>query len=107
MISLYGLFLGSQLILAAADQIPNFDFMPSCRGGAVDAGSTLENCANDEKSARDQLAKEWAKFPAADKANCSGATEEFAPSYVELLECLEMYRDVRTMPKDETPATDR
>jgi hypothetical protein len=97
MISLCGLFLGSQLIIAAADQVPQFDFMPSCRGGAVDADATVANCASDEKSAREQLAKEWAQFPAADKANCSQATEHFAPSYVELLECLEMYRDLKTM----------
>ncbi len=100
MISLYGLFLSSQLIVAVADQVPQFDFMPSCRAGAVGIGAPVDSCANDEKAAREQLVKEWAQFPAANKTGCSEETEHFAPSYVELLACLEMYRDVKTMPKD-------
>jgi hypothetical protein len=97
MISLYGLFLSSQLIVAVADQVPTFDVLPSCRGGAVDGMATLESCVNDEKNAREQLVKGWAQFPAADKTTCSEGTGHFDPSYVELLECLEMYRDVKTM----------
>jgi hypothetical protein len=62
--------------------------------------ATVDSCVNDEKSAREQLLKEWAQFPAADRTNCTQETEHFAPSYVELLECLEMYRDVKTMRKD-------
>jgi hypothetical protein len=60
----------------------------------------LDSCADDEKSAREQLVKEWAKFPGADKTSCTEETEHFAPSYVELLACLQMYSDVKSIPKD-------
>jgi hypothetical protein len=101
---LLGLLLGGHLVFAAADRVPEFDYMPSCRAGSESNATTLGSCVQDEKEAREQLVKEWAQFPATDKVRCTDETEEFAPSYVELLECLAMYRDVRTMPKDQNNA---
>jgi hypothetical protein len=53
---------------------------------------------SDEQAARDQLQKDWASFPASDKARCI-QPKEYLPSYVEWLTCLEMTRDVRAMRK--------
>jgi hypothetical protein len=73
-------------------QVPQFDFVPSCRAGAVGTESTLDSCVNKEKSARERLVKDWAQFPATETTICTQETARFSPSYVELLECLDMYR---------------
>jgi len=44
-----------------------------------------------EQQARDALQQQWSQFAAADKANCLQVEETAgAPSYVELLTCLQM-----------------
>jgi hypothetical protein len=54
-----------------------------------------QECLNDEKTAREDLAREWAQFSADDKATCTDETKNFNPSYVELLTCLETARDAK------------
>ena len=50
----------------------------------------------DEKSARDALAENWETFVANDRRVCLAETAaDGTPSYVELLECLNMARDNR------------
>jgi len=56
------------------------------------------SCLDDENLAREQLDKNWATFPASDKARCIHP-EEYLPAYVEWLTCLEMTRDVKEMRK--------
>lgn len=100
MISFSGLLLGLQLTATVADHVPTFDFMPSCRAGTESIMAPLDGCANDERNAREQLVKGWAQFPSADKTRCTEETEHFSPSYVELLACLQMYSDVKSIPKE-------
>ncbi len=57
-----------------------------------------QSCLDDENDARKQLDGTWTKFPASDKGRCIHANE-FLPSYVEWLTCLEMTRDVQQMRK--------
>jgi hypothetical protein len=67
-----------------------------------DGGSKVEQerCAQDEAAARDQLQPVWNQSSAADKAACLKETNiDGSPSYVELLTCLEMDRDVKLPPK--------
>jgi hypothetical protein len=81
--------------LPVADTAPKFDIAKECQaeGGAKDM---QERCATDERQARDQLEKEWSQFGASDKAQCNQeTTADGSPSYVEMLTCLEMARDVK------------
>jgi hypothetical protein len=102
MMPLAGLLLSSQLVVAVADRVPQFDFMPSCRGATAGGFGTLDSCATREKAARDQLTKDWSQFASADRSVCSEGTKQFSPSYVELLSCLQMYADVKKLRDGET-----
>jgi len=89
------------LVIAAADQVPSFDVNPTCRGAAATAGAGgrgLDVCVRTELGARDQLAQEWSTFPPADRTRCIQLTNMTRmPSYVQVLTCLEMARDARTL----------
>jgi hypothetical protein len=68
-----------------------------------------KNCVESEHAIRDELAKQWSSFSTADKTACTNeATMGGDSSYTELLTCLEMARDVRTLHSEsqnpETPA---
>ena len=89
----------------AADGVPVFNVKPTCQGtevAAVNPGQTLDTCLQKEEAARDQLSKNWANFPARDRTECSGAVTIGPPSYVDLLTCLEMRREVRLPPIETT-----
>ena len=77
-----------------SDTVPTFDIVRECRyeGGSA---ATVERCSQDETAALGQLKTEWVQFVGADKRSCMETTQigGFA-SYVELLTCLEMARDV-------------
>jgi hypothetical protein len=78
-----------------ADNVPKFDIAKECQseGGSK---AVLEKCAEDEANARAQLQTQWNQFGAVDKTACIRETSmDGTPSYVELLTCLEMARDVR------------
>jgi hypothetical protein len=78
-----------------ADAVPKFDIARECQfeGGAK---PMQERCAADESQARDQVQKEWTQFSPSAKAQCYEETNtDGTPSYVEILTCLEMERDVK------------
>ena len=95
-ISVSMIVVSSQLVVAVADRVPEFDIVRSCKldlaataGLSVD--QSLKNCVSDEKRARQQLGSQWSKFSASSKAECIpqekiGGT----PSYVSLITCLQM-----------------
>jgi hypothetical protein len=91
--------LGTRLLVTVADQVPDLDFMASCRVATI-AGTdaTSQTCVRDEQSARDQVAKEWSQFSRPDRASCVAEVSGFKPSYVELLTCLEAARDAKLRP---------
>lgn len=105
--------LGSSLITVAAD-VPTLKVEPSCKAAGAAGlmmGRTTESCLNDEKSAREDLVKNWSSFSADDKTHClSMVSTGGGPSYVELLSCLEMSRDAkkiaqgRKLENEPTPA---
>ena len=64
-----------------------------------DIQQTAEICLQDEQMARDQLAKDWASYPALAKSRCI-QPQEYLPGYVEWLSCLEMTRDTLQMLKE-------
>ncbi|MEI8155125.1 MAG: hypothetical protein WCG92_26630 [Hyphomicrobiales bacterium] len=100
----FALPLAVQLI-AAADGVPKLDVTPSCRGAAKSgyissAEDRLKSCIESELRTRDQLDKQWAEFPVADRTDCFAAIKGFQPTYSELATCLEMKRDLRKLRSD-------
>src|ERR1700710_3032527 len=105
--------LGSQLVIAVADNVPKFDIARSCRTDSADAYSptaglsaTIKRCIDDEQGAKDQLQTQWSSFRGSDRVMCTGETvgeksDESAmpPSYVELLSCLQDQKLARTLEK--------
>ena len=64
--------------------------------GSAGPKAVLEKCAEDEAKAREELQPQWSQFSAVDKTVCiRETTMDGIPSYVELLTCLEMARDVK------------
>jgi hypothetical protein len=111
-------FVGAIVILAATSTavakdggLPKLDIEAACHASerAVAAIITASNdmfssCMSDEKEARDQLDKNWATYPAVDKARCI-QPKEYMPGYVEWLTCIEMDRDVKAMRKEQPGPT--
>jgi hypothetical protein len=91
---------------AANDKVPQLDVEPSClaaEAAALVVGRTGDNCRNDEKNARDALAREWDSFSVADRGHCRSLIRTGGPpSYVELLSCLEVSRDARKIAEERT-----
>ena len=80
--------------VAVSDTVPKFDIVRECR---FEGGSTTEfdRCSDDESAAVRQLETEWAQFVGVDRRQCVvTATIGGVASYVELLTCLEMARDL-------------
>ena len=90
------ILIGLQLVMG--DQVPAFDIRPACRGTDI-AEMSQATCLEDERAALNDLIKEWGQFSVQDKAMCTDATENYNPSYVELLTCLEIARDAK-IPSD-------
>jgi hypothetical protein len=91
--------LAAALVLAA-DSVPTFEVEAFChRVAALDwPVGDADVCLRKERQARDQLARYWTQFHAADRSYCRElSTTGFDPTYTELLTCLELQRDVRNL----------
>ena len=78
----------------AHDRYPQ-ELWVGCQGGpAAQAGA--DGCVKSEHDARDLIARQWAAFTAAEKAQCINPGA-YLPSYGEWLTCLEIERDVRIL----------
>jgi len=91
---------------ACADDVPELNVEPVCRGIAQQAKDPGERggpdlaystCVQSEQAMRQKLSKEWATFAPADKAHCVGNEKGGYASYTDLITCLEMARDARKM----------
>ena len=101
------LALGAQLVMPVSNGVPTLNVDTVCTGIAQQGGSTFhdsavadekKDCIDSEHAIRDELAKQWSSFNASDKVHCTNeSTMGGESSYTELLTCLEMARDVRTM----------
>lgn len=109
------LALGAQLLTPVADGVPNLNVEQVCQGIAVQGGSSFhdpsipkqkQDCIDSEREVRQELVKQWSKFPAVDRRDCvNESTMGGDSSYTELLTCLEMARDVRTLGHDQDDTT--
>ncbi len=105
---LLGAAAGAALLIftaiALAADVPRLDVANACRAAAgADLGVKYDadRCLKSENDARDQLKAQWADFPAADRSLCTQtATMGGTASYVELITCLELKRDVAKAPAD-------
>ncbi|HEY2530993.1 MAG TPA: hypothetical protein VGJ20_24185 [Xanthobacteraceae bacterium] len=103
------LTLGVQLLTAmtVADSVPVLDVEQLCQGIAQQGGVTFHDpsivkekrdCLESERATRDQLIRQWGSFAVADRNACTNEARMGGDSsYTELLTCLEMARDVRSM----------
>ena len=97
------LIFGIAILTAGATQVmaqgvPSFNVELGCQQVSSGPGklTTFDICMEDEKSTRDALAKKWETFVASDRRVCLAETaSDGTPSYIELLECLNMARDTR------------
>jgi hypothetical protein len=85
----------------AAAAPPTLQVGPSCEvagQSAVVLGRNKEACLADEKAAQGTLKQNWSKFSAAVKSQCVGLEiTGGAASYVELLSCMEVMRDAKSI----------
>jgi hypothetical protein len=92
---------------------PKLQVGPSCEAagsGSVVLGRNKESCLADETTAQDTLKQNWSKYLGADKTDCVTLENSGGPaSYVELLSCLEIMRDARSIrnadPLESDPAS--
>jgi hypothetical protein len=88
--------------IARADNgVLKLDVGPSCEAaaqGSVGAGRDKQACLDDENRAKEQVTPNWSQYRDADKQQCVELIREGGPaSYVELLTCLEVMRDARSL----------
>jgi hypothetical protein len=104
------LALGAHLAMPAADSVPTLNVEQVCQGIAQQGGVTFHDsqigqekkeCLESEQGIRDELVKQWSNFNATDRMACTNEARMGGDSsYTELLTCLEMARDVRTLRKE-------
>jgi hypothetical protein len=96
LLSQAALVLSAHLVLAA-DEVPRLDYEATCRAPlpATEQGKGLDqDCLNSQRRARSQVEQQWGQFSASAKSRCvQVSTLGAAPSYVELITCLENARD--------------
>jgi len=88
---------------------PTIDLRKTCQASVAAAAAVIGNtgqgdidvCVQDEQGAQMQLLQEWAEFPALARSRCV-KPQEYVPSYVEWLACLEMTRDVIKVRKEQS-----
>ena len=91
--------LAAGLVLVT-DGVPTFEVESFCRRVAAmtKAVGDVEVCLRKEREARDQLLQQWTQFPAADRSYCQQLTTTgLDPTYTELITCLELQRDARSL----------
>src|ERR1700751_4948127 len=90
-------------LAARADEVPKYDVSKSCKTDvqAYQGTGNREGCMADEQSARQTLVAQWTQFAPESRSRCSQMVGDPAgpQSYVELLTCLQMAKDVKSLPK--------
>jgi hypothetical protein len=96
--------LGALVSGAVADEVPTYDVRKSCKVDlqSYSTAQTNSGCLADEQSARATLVSQWTQFTSESRSRCSQMVGSAAgpQSYVELLTCLQMAKDVKGLPKE-------
>jgi len=110
LISVCAVAFGLQVYRVAADDVPTYDVRKSCKtdtqayqgpGTAAPGANTASACVADEQTARATLVTQWTQFAPDSRSRCTQMVGDPAgpQSYVELLTCLQMAKDVKSLPK--------
>jgi hypothetical protein len=99
--------LGAQLVVMVADDVPRFDIARGCRVDSTQAfdlntgqNETVKKCVSDEHGAMAVLSGQWSQFRETDRRQCMREADiSRAPSYADLLTCLQLAKDARQLPK--------
>jgi hypothetical protein len=109
---LTALFLAASILVGAsqpapADKLPSFNVTAACRTLAAERDAIpddmqargIQHCVDDERTAREQLEREWSQFKPADRAICIGGSKagSVTPVYTELITCLEVASDAELL----------
>jgi len=90
-------------LAARADEVPKYDVSKSCKTDvqAYQGTGNRAGCLADEQSARETLVAQWTQFAPENRSRCAQMVGDPAgpQSYVELLTCLQMAKDVKTLPR--------
>ena len=85
-------------VLLAAESVPHLDYEATCRAAqplTPEDKTPYQTCVSDETLARSQLERQWEQLRAAAKGRCiQEAALGGSPSYVELLTCLQLAREM-------------
>ena len=114
LISFSVIALTSQLIVAVADNVPQFNIARGCKIDSASAfdpnagmSATIKRCVDDEQKAKDQLQVQWSDFASSDRTMCTTEAaglksdeSSTPPSYVDLLTCLQDQQLARKLPKN-------
>jgi len=96
-------------VVLIADGPSRFNVERTCRPAAVAGvmpGRDASACQRDENDARDKLDRQWAGYSATQRRHCAGFVElDSAPSYVELLTCLEIAKQSTELPAESKAGT--
>jgi hypothetical protein len=80
-------------------RLSGIDYIATCKADQPDSagtGETLGKCTDEERRAKQQLARAWSQFAPDEKTQCIKETNvDGMPSYVELQICLQMASDMR------------
>jgi hypothetical protein len=105
MLPVLTLLLSADLIVrVAAATVPTYNVKPTCRAAielSAITGRTVEMCEASEAQVRNEIVKTWSTFTEAAKDRCLNTSARHAPSYVELLICLESMRDMQKRQQQE------
>jgi hypothetical protein len=106
--ALLALAVGSTAFVMVAD-VPAYDVAPSCRAAVTVMPGSFEACMNDERTARATLAASWDRFSGPQRDSCVQTENNTGgpPSYVELLTCLQMAQDAKSLPQNKTDGPNR
>lgn len=96
--------LGLPMSAAVGDDVPTYDMRKSCKADvqAYSTAQSVAGCLTDEQNARATLVSQWTQFAPESRSRCSQMVGDVAgpQSYVELLTCLQMAKDVKSLPKN-------
>jgi hypothetical protein len=107
MLRLIGAMMAATVSLAAAQPVPSFNVDPSCSATAREASSpdAMTICRDTEAKARAEVVQQWSEISAAEKAQCVPlARLGGAPTYTELLTCIELTREAKRL-RSQEPVT--
>ena len=98
------LLIGLSLVGNVGAIVPTYNVKPTCRAAIEMAGMlgrTVAMCEASEAQARAEIVKAWSGFTDSTKERCIRTGAGHAPSYVELIICLESVSDQQKRQEEE------